>query len=287
MKYLNRSYDGKVASDLVIVQSDVKTIQSDLIGIIGSDLTVILSNLVADVQSDLNVVLSNLVADIQSDVNSLASDIIATTNSDIVVIQSNLTVAKSDIVTVLSNITSFRSDIIATTDSDIVVLQSDLTKTRSDMLITHSDVKVVISDLTITKSDLAALMNATNRFALKSITYNGSVSYAAFTVTGCVAVKCIGYVTTALTNHADATSVGTATSVAGLVAATAGTAMQTVGQVWVDNAPSKFEVFPSGYSVIGNGEDIAVVGTANLAAGVVSLYLFYIPLSADGAVVAV
>ena len=120
----------------------------------------------------------------------------------------------------------------------------------------------------------------------KSITYNGSASYAAFTVTGLVAVKAIGYVTTALTNHADTTSVGTATSAAGLIAATAGTAMQTTGQAWVDNAPSKFETFPASWTLIGDGEDIAVVGTANITDGVVALYCWYVPISSGASVVA-
>jgi hypothetical protein len=130
------------------------------------------------------------------------------------------------------------------------------------------------------------LLNLGGSLVRKTITYSAAVSYTAFAVTGCVAVKVIGYITTALTNHGDSTSVGTTTSAAGLIAATAGTSMQTVNQVWVDNAPTKFETYPSGYFVLGDGEDISVVGTANLAAGVVELYCLYIPLSADGAVAA-
>jgi hypothetical protein len=118
----------------------------------------------------------------------------------------------------------------------------------------------------------------------KDITYDGSVSYDAFTVTGEIAVKVIGVVTTALTNHGDGTSVGTATSAAGLIASTAGTAMQTIDQIWTDNAPSKFESYPSTYSLL--NENIAVVGTANLAAGVVKLYAFWKPISSDGNLVA-
>ena len=123
--------------------------------------------------------------------------------------------------------------------------------------------------------------------AEKIITYTGEVSYAAFTVTGCVAVKMIGYITTALTNHADSSSVGTATAAAGLIAATAGTAMQTVGQVWVDNAPSKFGSLLFGTNfLIGAGEDIDVVSTANIVGGVVEFYCIWTPLSSDGNVVA-
>jgi len=120
----------------------------------------------------------------------------------------------------------------------------------------------------------------------KAITHDGSASYTAFTVTGLVAVKIVGYVTTALTNHSDTTSVGTATSAAGLIAATAGTAMQTEGQAWVDTAPSKFESFPATWSLIGNGEDISVDGSANITGGVVRLYCWWIPISAGASVVA-
>lgn len=118
--------------------------------------------------------------------------------------------------------------------------------------------------------------------AEKAITYTGAVSYAAFTVTGLVAVKVVGYITTVLTNHADTTSVGTATSTAGLIVATAGTAMQVANAVWIDNTPAKFDAFPSAYSLIGDGEDIAVVGTANIVGGVVSLYCFWKPISSTG-----
>ncbi len=172
MDYLNRATVSvtaldQAASDIIIIQSDVKAIQSNLIADVQSDLNVVLSNLVADVQSDLNVVLSNLIADVQSDITTLYSNLVATTDSDIVVIQSNLTVAKSDIVTILSNVTSFRSDIIAVTDSDIVVIQSNLTVAKSDIVtilsnvtsfrsdiiaVTDSDIVVIQSDLTILKT---------------------------------------------------------------------------------------------------------------------------------------
>jgi hypothetical protein len=113
------------------------------------------------------------------------------------------------------------------------------------------------------------------------------VSYPAFTVTGLVAVRIIGYVTTALTSHANTTSVGinVAGSEAGLIAATAGTAMVTVGQVWVDNAPSQLESLLPPWAIIGGGEDIAVVGTAELVAGVVDLYCWWTPISTGASVV--
>lgn len=208
-----------------------------------------------------------------------------TVASDVVIIQSDVKTVGSDLV-----ITNAIVDTIA---SDVVVVMSDVKQVVSDVNIIQSDIKILdpiidttASDVVVIQSDVKALMSRSGEgtFVTKTITYGGSVSYAAFTVTGCVACKVIGYVTTATTSHSDSTSVGTTTSAGGLIAATAGTAMQTVGQVWVDSAPSKFETFPAGMSAIGAGEDIAVVGTANITGGVVELYCFYIPLSSDGAI---
>lgn len=124
----------------------------------------------------------------------------------------------------------------------------------------------------------------------KQITYDGSVSYPAFTVTGLVAVQVIGYQTTVVTDHIDDTSVGTASSPAGLIAATSGADLNAAGAgaVWLDASPAKFK--PAGFvatrHLIGDGEDISVVGTANLVGGVIMLHCFWKPLSADGNVVA-
>ena len=142
---------------------------------------------------------------------------------------------------------------------------------------------------------LTSLLNASKQYGdgylvSKQITYTGAVSYAAFTVTGLVAVQIVGYQTTILTNHTDATSVGTATSAAGLIAATGADVLRTagVGAIWVDATPAKFEsaLFVATRHLIGAGEDIAVVGTANIAGGVIMLYCFWKPISADGLLVA-
>ena len=142
---------------------------------------------------------------------------------------------------------------------------------------------------------LSSLVNASKQFGdgylvAKQITYDGSASYAAFTVTGLVAVQVIGYQTTILTDHGDSTSVGTATSAAGLIAATPASTLRAAAAnaIWVDNSPAKFEsaAFAATRHLIGAGEDIAVVGTANIVAGVVMLYCFWKPISADGNVVA-
>jgi hypothetical protein len=124
----------------------------------------------------------------------------------------------------------------------------------------------------------------------KQITYAGEVSYDAFTVTGLVAVQIVGYQTTVLTDHGDSTSVGTATSAAGLIAATPASTLRAagVGAIWIDNTPAKFESagLVATRHLIGAGEDIAVVGTANITGGVIMLHCFWKPLSADGNVVA-
>jgi len=142
---------------------------------------------------------------------------------------------------------------------------------------------------------LSSLADASKRYGdgflvSKQITYDGSVSYDAFTVTGLVAVQVIGYQTTVVTDHVDDTSVGTATSPAGLIAATGGDDLNAagVGAIWLDASPAKFESagFVATRYLIGAGEDIAVVGTANLVGGVIMLHCFWKPLSADGNVVA-
>lgn len=122
----------------------------------------------------------------------------------------------------------------------------------------------------------------------KTITYDGSASYAAFTVAGSVFARVIGTIDTALSNVAATTSVGTTTSAAGLIAATAGTAMQTVGNAWTDNAPSNFEspIDLQATALIGGSEAIVVDGDVTLVAGVVTLYCFWKPLGSGSLIAA-
>lgn len=125
----------------------------------------------------------------------------------------------------------------------------------------------------------AMLARAVGYHAIKNVSYDGSASYPAFAVSGVVAVKIIGHVRAALTNDAATTSVGTATSAGGLIAATAGSAMQTVDQLWVDNGPSDFETFPANWTAI--SESIVVDGDGNLATGTVTLHCYWFPVSAN------
>lgn len=129
----------------------------------------------------------------------------------------------------------------------------------------------------------AMLARVTGYHVSKNVTYTGAASYPAFAVSGVVAVKVIGHVRAALSDDAATTSVGTATSAAGLLAATAGSAMQTVDQIWTDNAPSDFETFPANWTAI--SESIAVDGDANLVAGTVTLHCYWFPISANATLI--
>ncbi len=138
-------------------------------------------------------------------------------------------------------------------------------------------------------ADIADVLDATNRFGkgykvTKTITYTGETSYAAFDVTGLVAAKIIGHITTPLTNDAAETSVGIIGLPGIFIPATAGTAMQTDGQIWNTNAPANAVSLDSAYYL--TGEDIVVTSDANLTAGKVELYCYWYPISEDGAVVA-
>ena len=130
----------------------------------------------------------------------------------------------------------------------------------------------------------AQLARATGYEAVKNITYNGATSYAGFAVSGVVAVKVVGHVRAALSNVAATTSVGTTTDAAGLIAATAGSAMLTVDQLWVDVAPTKSETFPANWTVI--SESIAVDGDATLITGAVTLYCYWFPITANATLAA-
>jgi hypothetical protein len=130
----------------------------------------------------------------------------------------------------------------------------------------------------------AMLARAAGYEAVKNVIYNGAASYPAFTVSGVVAVKVVGHVLVAVTDNAATTSVGTTTSAAGLIAATAGSAMLTVDQLWVDNAPSDFETFPANWTVI--SESIVVDGDAALVAGIVALHCYWFPVSANATLAA-
>ena len=197
--------------------------------------------------------------------------------------------AKTDVLPAAPAATGDEMDLVAAPNADaITAIQAGLAVPGDEMDLVNAPNATAIAAIQAglaLEASVQALLSG-GRMVSKAVTFAGDASYTAFTVTGLCAVKVVGYVNTALSNVAATASVGTATSAAGLIAATAGTDLQTEGQAWVDNAPSKFESLPATWTLIGNGEDIVVDGDATLAAGVVTLYCWYIPIS-TGASVAV
>ncbi|MDO8716406.1 MAG: hypothetical protein Q7J73_06315 [Dehalococcoidales bacterium] len=141
-----------VASDVVIIQSDVKGARagatSDMV-VIKSDIT----GLRAGMGSDMVVMKSDLTG-LRAGVNSDVAVLKAQATSDMVVIKSDVAAVKSDLVVIRAAATS-----------DLVVLKSDVTGLRaglgSDVVVLKSDIAGLraggTSDMVVMKSDLTAL----------------------------------------------------------------------------------------------------------------------------------
>ncbi len=131
-----------------------------------------------------------------------------------------------------------------------------------------------------------AVMNVTAGYA-------SATNVSQFNVTGDVLCWAVGIVASALTSTgASATiSLGTADGVAALIpAATVNGVSLVAGDVWFDaTSGTNIGALPnSGGVIIGNGVNIILrVAASNMTAGAMRLYLRYIPLSANGAVVAI
>jgi hypothetical protein len=132
--------------------------------------------------------------------------------------------------------------------------------------------------------------------ARKTVTFDagagsGAVgTVALFTVTGAVIVRLVAICTVDLTIAAGATlEVGTAGTVDGLIAQTAGDAIDA-GEIWFAAAPATvLDTLANGMLsyIIGDGADIiATVGTDAINTGTIVFTVFWTPLTANGAVVA-
>lgn len=108
-----------------------------------------------------------------------------------------------------------------------------------------------------------------------------------FTVTGIVELSIIARCTTTLTIDATATAeVGTALSLAGLIADTAGDAID-VNEIWHDATPdASVEVTSVITRKIVSQDVILTVTTANILTGVIEFIVKWAPISSDGNVVA-
>ena len=133
----------------------------------------------------------------------------------------------------------------------------------------------------------------------KSITFDGGTTNAIgdfdgtgdpfdiFTVTGTVRGRVYAVCTTTLTIVATATlEVGTAKNTAGVIAQTAGDAID-VDEIWHDASPdASVEALTTVAEKIINQDVIGTTATANITAGVIKFICVWTPVSSDGNVVA-
>jgi hypothetical protein len=153
------------------------------------------------------------------------------------------------------------------------------------------------STATIINQIRAVLARAIPRVATKTLTFDGTANKGAtgaatlFTVTGCVKVKIYAVCTTGLTPAvAGATlELGTPGSTAGFIAQ-ALAADLIAGELWDDATPTT-KIEPDSAIpevVIGDGADITLtVATQAIASGVIEFRVEYMPISSNGALVAV
>lgn len=129
-------------------------------------------------------------------------------------------------------------------------------------------------------------------FAEKQITYtatgNGATgAVTLFTVTGLVGMKVVAKCSTTLTIQAGATiEIGTALSIAGLIAQTAGDAID-VNEIWHDATPdASVELSSVMNRSIVSQNVIQTVATDTIDTGVIKFFCMWYPISSDGNVVA-
>jgi len=123
--------------------------------------------------------------------------------------------------------------------------------------------------------------------AEKTITYVAGTTGATgattlFTVTGVVALRIFGYCTLDLTGSGTLEA-GVAGNTAALLAQTTGTAIDA-GEIWIDTAPATVEALPA-YQVVA-ANVIQTIASATITAGILTYYAQFVPISADGNVVA-
>jgi len=143
------------------------------------------------------------------------------------------------------------------------------------------------------------LVNGWRGVAEKSITFDGATTNAIgdfngtgephtiFTVTGTVICKIVALCTTTLTIDATATlEVGTTKNSAGLIALTAGDAID-VDEIWHDASPdASVELASVAPENIVNQDILGKTATANIKTGVIKYVCLWKAVSTDGNVVA-
>jgi hypothetical protein len=116
--------------------------------------------------------------------------------------------------------------------------------------------------------------------------------YDIFTVTGDVMVRVIGVCETSVTDAAGASrlQVGVTGATTALLAQITGPDL-VAGEIWHDATPTteieKIDISGSHTAVITGGQDIVMeISGAAVTAGLINFYCYFMPLSADGDVVA-
>lgn len=142
------------------------------------------------------------------------------------------------------------------------------------------------------------VMAGVGPFESKTITFDGGTTnaigdhdgtgdpFTIFTVTGTVKVKIFARCTTNLAGASATLEVGTALTTAGLIAQTTATDIDA-NEIWHDATPDASVELDSVLTwKIVSQNIIGTVATANITGGVIEFVCYWIPLSADGKVVA-
>lgn len=131
-------------------------------------------------------------------------------------------------------------------------------------------------------SVISRLVSPFMRCTKKSLTIDGSATQDIFTVTGVVEIRIVGVCTTNVTNHGDSISVGDATTPQLFIANTVASSIDA-GEIWVDSSPSaQTETIPT--SILYANQTVILTGSANVTAGVVDFYAFWMPVSSNAVV---
>jgi hypothetical protein len=129
-----------------------------------------------------------------------------------------------------------------------------------------------------------------DKIASKTITFDGAAGTGAtgnttlFTITGDVLIQAVGTCSTTLVGATATISLGITGNGTALIASTTATSIQT-NMGWRDASPSTNETMPTSSTVISSRDILAVIGTANITAGVLNIYIVWRPLSVGASVV--
>ncbi len=165
-----------VASDLVIVLSDMKAVDVE-IGDAASDLVIVVSDLKAALsdiiitEANVDVIKSDVII-VQSDLKSVNTKV-TTVASDLVVVMSDvktITISSSDINVIISDvkiadalIDTIKSDLIVTNAivdtiaSDLILVDTVVDAIKSDLIVADVLIDTIKSDLIIVMSDVKAI----------------------------------------------------------------------------------------------------------------------------------